>query len=61
LIRDVHRRAEQLLLGLPKTPLRAADLLHPALATSARAASLASFDPRLTVAARAVGLAIYPA
>jgi len=61
LTRDVHRRAEQFLLSLPATPLRAADGLHLALATSARAASLASFDARLTAAARAVGLAIYPA
>jgi len=58
---DVHRRAEQCLLGLPETPLRAADALHLALAMSARAASLASFDARLAAAARAVGLAIYPA
>ena len=61
LTRDVHRRAEHLLLSLPETPLRAADALHLALATSARAASLASFDARLAVAARAVGLAVYPA
>jgi hypothetical protein len=31
------------------------------LATSARAASLASFDARLGAAARAVGVATYPA
>ena len=61
LTRDVHRRAEQFLLSLPETPLRAADALHLALATSARAASLASFDARLAAAARAGGLAIYPA
>jgi predicted nucleic acid-binding protein len=61
LTRDVHRRAEQLLLSLPETPLRAADAFHLALATSARAASLASFDARLVAAARAVGLAVYPA
>jgi len=60
LTRDVHRRAEHLLLSLPETPLRAADALHLALATSARAASLASFDARLAAAARAVGLAVYP-
>jgi predicted nucleic acid-binding protein len=60
LTRDVHRRAEQFLLSLPETPLRAADALHLALATSARAASLASFDARLAAAGRAVGLAIYP-
>jgi uncharacterized protein len=61
LTRHVHRRAEQFLLSLPGTPLRAADALHLALATTARAASLASFDARLTATARAVGLAIYPA
>jgi hypothetical protein len=61
LTRDVHRRAEHFLLSLTGTPLRAADALHLALATSARAASLASFDVRLTDAARAVGLATYPA
>ena len=61
LTREVHRRAEHVLLSLPETPLRAADALHLALATSARAASLASFDARLAAAARAVGLAIYPA
>jgi len=60
LTRDVHRRAEQFLLRLPETPLRAADALHLALATSARAAALASFDARLAAAARAVGLAVYP-
>ena len=60
LTRDVHRRAEHLLLSLPETSLRAADALHLALATSARAASLASFDSRLAAAARAVSLAVYP-
>ena len=60
LTRDVHRRAEHFLLSLRETPLRAADALHLALATSARAASLASFDARMIAAGRAVGLAIYP-
>jgi predicted nucleic acid-binding protein len=41
--------------------MRPAAALHLALATSARSASLASFDARLAAAARAVGLAIYPA
>ncbi len=53
----VHRRAEQLLISLTGTPLRAADALHLALALSAGAASIASFDARLQTAARAVGLA----
>lgn len=61
LTRDVHRRAEHFLLSLTATPLRAADALHLALATSTRAASMASFDVRLGAAARAVGLAVYPA
>ena len=61
LTRDVHRRAEHYLLRLAETPLRAADALHLALATLARAASMASFDVRLRAAARAVGLAVYPA
>jgi predicted nucleic acid-binding protein len=60
LTREVHRRAEHLLVSLTATPLRAADALHLALATSARAASLASFDARLAAAARALGLAVYP-
>jgi len=61
LTRDVHRQAEHFLLSLTGTPLRAAHALHLALATSARAASMASFDVRLGTAARAVGLATYPA
>lgn len=60
LTREVHRRAEDFLLNLADTRLRAVDALHLALATSARAASLASFDARLAAAARAVGLAVYP-
>jgi predicted nucleic acid-binding protein len=60
LTRDAHRRAEHLLLSLTEAPLRAPDALHLALAMSARAASMASFDARLGVAARAVGLATYP-
>jgi predicted nucleic acid-binding protein len=60
LTRDVHRRAEHFLLTLAG-PFRAADALHLALATSARAASMASFDARLGAAARAVGLVAYPA
>lgn len=61
LTRDVHRRAEHFLLSLTGTPLRVLDALHLAQATSARAASLASFDGRLLAAARAVGLVTYPA
>lgn len=61
LTREVHRRAEHFLLTLPGTPLRAADALHLALAFSARAASMASFDARLSEAARTIGLVVYPA
>jgi predicted nucleic acid-binding protein len=61
LTQDVHRRAEHVLLTLATTPLRAADALHLALAVSARATSLASFDTRLASAARVLGLATYPA
>ena len=61
LTREVHRRAEQFLMGLTETPLRAADALHLALATLGRASSIASFDVRLAVAARASGFSTYPA
>jgi len=61
LTRDVHRRAEHLLLTLRDSPLRAGDALHLALAVSARAAALASFDARLATAGRASGLVVYPA
>jgi uncharacterized protein len=60
LTREVHRRAEHFLTTMHEPVLRAADALHLALATSARAASLASFDARLAAAARAGGLAVYP-
>jgi predicted nucleic acid-binding protein len=59
LTRDVHRRAEHL-LNLATSSLRAADALHLALAVWGRAASMASFDVKLSAAARAVGLATYP-
>lgn len=60
LTRDVHRRAEHFLLTLQGSPLRAADALHLALATSAGAPSLVSFDTRLAAASRAAGRAVYP-
>jgi predicted nucleic acid-binding protein len=60
LTRDVHRRAEHLLITLTQTPLRAADALHLALAGVARAASMISFDGRLAAAARAAGLVVHP-
>jgi uncharacterized protein len=61
LTREIHRRAEHLLLTRRDATLRAADALHLGLATTARAGSLATFDARLATAARAVGLAVYPA
>ena len=60
LTRPVHRQAERLLLSGGGVPLRAADALHLALAVSAGAASMATFDARLGGAARLLGLAIYP-
>lgn len=60
LTRDVHRVAERLLLVRSGAPLRAADALHLALAVSARAACVATFDARLSAAARGVGLTTYP-
>lgn len=60
LTRDVHRRAEHYLLAQSTTGLRAADALHLALAMSARAAAVATFDARLATVARAGGLAVYP-
>jgi predicted nucleic acid-binding protein len=60
LTREVHRRAEHYLLVNPTAGPRAADALHLALATSARAAAVATFDARLATAARASGLAAYP-
>jgi predicted nucleic acid-binding protein len=60
LARDVHRHAEHLLLTLTRTPLRAADALHLALARAGRAATMVSFDGRLAAAARAAGLTVHP-
>jgi predicted nucleic acid-binding protein len=58
--REVHRAAEHLLLTLVHTPLRAADALHLALALSASAGAVATFDVRLAAAARAVSLTVHP-
>jgi uncharacterized protein len=60
LTRDTHRRAEEFFITLSGIALRAADALHLAMATSARAASMASFDARQRAAARAMGLTLYP-
>lgn len=53
---DTHRAAERFLLSIDSIPLRAADALHLALAITAGAASLLTFDRRLAAAARTIGL-----
>jgi predicted nucleic acid-binding protein len=51
-----HREAERLLFALgERTPLRAADALHLALASMAGARALFTFDRRLAGAATALG------
>jgi hypothetical protein len=56
---DVHRAAERLLLA-QDVPLRASDALHLALATTAEAAAVVTFDQRLREAAVRIGLAVLP-
>ncbi|MGH9443245.1 MAG: type II toxin-antitoxin system VapC family toxin [Thermoanaerobaculia bacterium] len=53
---EIHREAERLLLGLESTPLRASDALHLALAATAGAGTVLTFDVKLGSAARQVGL-----
>ena len=60
LIPAAHREAERLLISSGTVPLRALDALHLALALGAEAASLLTWDRRLGVAARAVGLDVVP-
>jgi uncharacterized protein len=55
------REAERLLTTLVDVPLRAADALHLAGAVEADAATLLTFDERLSTAAARVGLAVWPA
>lgn len=57
----VHREAERLMMGLDTVALRSADALHLALAVSASAATVVSFDKRLAEAAEWVGLFVAPA
>jgi predicted nucleic acid-binding protein len=57
---DTHRQAERLLLAPASVALRAADALHLALAATARAATIATFDGRLARAAREIGLRAFP-
>ena len=54
-----HRAAERLLLAA-RTPLRAADALHLALAMTAGVAAILTFDTRLAAAARTLGLTAAP-
>jgi len=56
LAREAARRLQHAILGRLDE-----GMYHRVELTSARAASLASFDARLAAAARAVGLAVYPA
>ena len=60
LIPATHREAERLLLSLDAVALRAADALHLALAIAGEAASILTFDRRLSDAAGAIGLGAYP-
>lgn len=55
----VHREADRMLLSLD-IPLRAGDALHLALAKSEDAVTVVTFDGRLAVAARRIGLAVAP-
>jgi uncharacterized protein len=56
----IHRYAERLLLSASSW-LRTLDALHLALAVDAKAATVVTFDARLTGAARAQGLFVEPA
>ncbi len=56
----VHRQAERLLLAIDDIALRAADALHVALALSAGATVMATYDRRLAAAAFRVGLTNAP-
>ena len=57
---DVHRKAERLLLASSAVPLRAADALHVTLAQASDSNSMATYDHRLGMAARAAGLVVFP-
>ena len=58
---STHRSAETILLSLETESLRAADALHLALAHSADARTIATYDSRLRRAATDRGLALLPA
>ncbi|MEO6913228.1 MAG: type II toxin-antitoxin system VapC family toxin [Candidatus Baltobacteraceae bacterium] len=60
LVPDVYRDSERLLLSLGNVAIRAADALHLALAVSGGAATVCTYDRRLTEATKAIGLHAYP-
>jgi uncharacterized protein len=57
---DVHREAERLLFAVETVPLRTLDALHVALALSASATHVVTFDLRMREAAALVGLHAEP-
>jgi uncharacterized protein len=61
LLPETHRDAERLLLGSERTPLRAADALHLALALGAGAGTVLTFDRVMARAALEQSLAVWPA
>jgi len=54
-----HRIAERLVVQL-QSPLRAADALHIALATSNDCATMLTYDMRMSRAAQTMGLIVHP-
>ncbi len=60
LLPATHREAERLLLGSARTPLRAADALHLAMALGAGAGTVLTFDRALANAASEQSLAVWP-
>jgi uncharacterized protein len=56
----VHREAERLLLAIDDVGLRAADALHLSSATLADAASIVTYDRRMSEAAIRIGLHALP-
>ncbi len=60
LLPSIHREAERWLLALNEHPLRTGDALHLALASTAEARTILTFDRRLAEAARRIGLLAVP-
>jgi hypothetical protein len=56
----IHREAERMLLSTDSVPLRTLDALHIALALSAQARRVVTFDSRMAEAAALHGLEIVP-